>query len=253
MRFSSLGSGSRGNGILVEKGRTCVLVDCGFSLRETTRRLARLGKRPEDLAAVLVTHEHSDHLAGVGPLARKFSLPVWATAGTTAGLDHQALPALRVFGAGERFVIGDLEIQPFPTSHDAREPSQFVLTDGARRLGLLTDTGTCTPLIEEALHACDALLLECNHDATLLAQGRYPAWLKRRIAGDRGHLSNAQAAGFLSRIDTGRLQHIVALHLSEQNNTPQLAVAALSAALGCSSRWITVADQPSGLGWYGIS
>lgn len=249
MRFSSLGSGSRGNAALVEKGTTCLMVDCGFSLRETVRRLAQLGKRPEDLAAILVTHEHSDHLGGVSRLACKYDLPVWSTAGTAAGLDPRALPRLQLFSTEECFEIGDLEVHPFLVSHDAREPAQFVLTDGARRLALLTDTGAVTSRIEHMLQACDALLLECNHDVAMLAGGSYPPWLKKRIAGDHGHLSNAQAAALLSRIDTGRLQHIVAMHLSEQNNALPLAVHALSQALGCSPEWITVAGQRNGFGW----
>ncbi len=249
MRFSSLGSGSRGNAALVEKGTTCIMVDCGFSLRETVRRLAQLGKRPEDLSAILVTHEHSDHLGGVSRLACKYALPVWATAGTAAGLDPSTFPGLRLFSAEEPFGIGDLEVHPFLVSHDAREPSQFVLTDGVRRLALLTDTGAVTARVEQMLQACDALLLECNHDAAMLAGGSYPPWLKRRIAGDHGHLSNAQAAALLSRMDTSQLQHIIAMHLSEQNNTPPLAACALSQALGCSPEWVTVADQRNGFGW----
>lgn len=252
MRFSSLGSGSRGNAALVEKGKTCIMVDCGFSLRETVRRLARLGKRPEDLTAILVTHEHSDHLGGVSRLACKYDLPVWATTGTATGLDPRVLPGLRLFSTEERFGVGDLDVHPFPVSHDAREPSQFVFTDGARRLALLTDTGAVTSRIEQMLQACDALLLECNHDAAMLASGSYPPWLKNRIAGDRGHLSNAQAASLLTRVDTSRLQHIIAMHLSERNNATPLVVRALSRALGCSPEWIMVADQLAGLSWRDI-
>ncbi|MFA7095389.1 MAG: MBL fold metallo-hydrolase [Gammaproteobacteria bacterium] len=249
MRFSSLGSGSRGNATLVEKGDTCVMVDCGFSLRETVRRLARLGKRPEDLTAILVTHEHSDHLGGVGLFAGKYAVPVWATEGTAVSLARDKVPAPRLFAPGEPFAIGELEIHPFPVSHDAREPAQFVFSDGQRRLGLLTDTGNISAEIEWVLRGCDALLLECNHDPGMLADGRYPAWLKQRVAGDFGHLSNEQAAAFLRRTDTARLQHVVAMHLSEQNNCPSLAVRALSAALGCTMDWIGVADQRNGLAW----
>lgn len=252
MRFSSLGSGSRGNATLVEKGGTCIMVDCGFSLRETVRRLARLGKRPEDLTAILVTHEHSDHLGGVGLLAGKYAVPVWATEGTAVSLPRDKVPTLRLFATGEPFVIGEFEIHPFPVSHDAREPAQFVFSDGKRRLGLLTDTGNISAEIERMLRGCDALLLECNHDPGMLAGGRYPEWLKQRVAGDFGHLSNEQAAAFLRRTDTARLQHVVAMHLSEQNNCPALAVRALSTALGCTVDWIGVADQHNGLAWRGL-
>jgi phosphoribosyl 1,2-cyclic phosphodiesterase len=249
MRFASLGSGSRGNATLVESGSTLVLVDCGFSCRETERRMARLGRSPEQLAAVLVTHEHGDHLRGVPVLARKYRLPVWLTRGTHLFMRDDATLDLHYLDGHHRQSLGGLEVCPYTVPHDAREPCQFTFSDGARRFGLLTDTGRVTTHIRESLQDCDALLLECNHDPDLLAQGPYSRSLKQRVGGPLGHLSNHQAAGLLAELDTSRLQHVVAAHLSEQNNRPELACEALAAALNCTTDWIGVAGQEAGLDW----
>jgi phosphoribosyl 1,2-cyclic phosphodiesterase len=253
MQFASLGSGSRGNSTLVEAADTLVMLDCGFSCRETERRMARLGRSPEQLSALLVTHEHGDHVRGIAPLARKYRLPVWLTRGTWQVLRDRELPEVRYFGADEGFSVDGLQVQPFTVPHDAREPCQFAFGDGARRFGVLTDTGRLTPHIVEQLNACDALLLECNHDAAMLANGAYSAALKRRVGGPLGHLSNVQAAGLLARLDRSRLQHVVAAHLSEQNNRPELACAALAGSLDCGHDWIGVADQEQGLDWRAIA
>ena len=249
LRFAFLGSGSRGNGLLVQAGQTCVLVDCGFSANEAERRLQRLGCDPAALSAIVVTHEHGDHIGGVARLARRHQLTVWMTMGTRASGRCKGCSTVGTFSAHEPFVIGDLEIQPYPVPHDAREPSQFVFSDGQRRLGLLTDAGGITPHIEACLNGVDALLLECNHDAGMLATGRYSPQLKRRVGGRFGHLSNDQAADLLGRMDHSRLQHLVAAHLSQENNTPELAAAALADAIGCAPGWITIADQELGLDW----
>ena len=252
MRFASLGSGSKGNATLVEHESTRLLIDNGFPLAETGRRLARLGLDADDLTAVLVTHEHSDHIRGVAALARRQRLPVWMTAGTRLACQDN-VPDIRLFSAHEPFVIESLQISPFPVPHDAREPAQFVISDGQRRCGLLTDVGRITAHIESMLSGCHALILECNHDSSLLAEGAYPWSLKQRIAGNQGHLSNDQAAALLARLDCGQLQHIVAAHLSEQNNTAGHARAALSQALDCTEEWIAVCDQQNGLSWRAIS
>lgn len=249
MRFASLGSGSKGNSWLVEHGTTRLLVDCGFTLGETRLRLERLGVEAESLTAVLITHEHGDHVRGVGALARRYRIPVWMTHGTHRADRTGLLPQLERFDAHLPFAIGELRIEPFPVPHDANEPCQLVISDGAHRLGLLTDVGSITPHIERMLDGCDALGLETNHDATMLAEGPYPRLLKRRIGGEHGHLSNAQAAGLLARLDTGRLQHLVAAHLSEANNHPSLARAALAGALGCAPAEVEVAGQEEGVGW----
>ncbi len=255
MRFASLGSGSEGNGLLVESGATRILVDCGFRLSETVKRLARFGLEPADLAAILVTHEHDDHAGGVARLARRYDLPVYLTYGTLVamGTPGSMMPRISLIDSHSPFMIGDLEIHPYPVPHDAREPSQFVFSDGDRRLGLLTDTGDSTPHIERMLSGIDALVLECNHDLELLMNGPYPPTLKRRISGRYGHLDNGTAARILGGIDCSRLQHFIAAHLSAQNNTPELARAAVSTALNCEAAWIGIATQSHGLDWRQIA
>ncbi len=249
MRFSSLGSGSRGNGTLIEQHNTSLLVDCGFSVKQTLLRLARLETTPEAVTAILVTHEHGDHIGGVAALARRYQIPVWATHGSAMQFDEDELPALNIFSCHDSFEIDDLEIFPFPVPHDAREPSQFIFSDGVHRLGLLTDLGSTTPHIERSLSGCDALLLESNYDAEMLANSDYPASLKARISSVRGHLSNGQTAALLAKIDCSRLQHFAAAHLSEQNNSAAVVRQSLAAALGCEPEWVAIADQKRGLGW----
>ncbi len=250
IRFASLGSGSRGNALLVEAGGTRVLLDCGFGVREAISRLARLGVQPETLSAILVTHEHGDHVGGVFALARRYAIPVWLTHGTLSALAVRGeVPPLSVIDGHSAYALGDLQILPYPVPHDAREPVQYVFSDGAHRLGVLTDAGSLTPHLVAMLDGCDALVLECNHDPALLAASSYPASLKRRIAGRLGHLDNAAAASLLRQIDAGRLQHVVAAHLSEQNNRPELAVAALAGALSCAADWVAVAGQEAGFDW----
>lgn len=249
MRFASIGSGSRGNATLVEKNSTCIMVDCGFSAKEVERRMVSFGKSPADIDALLVTHEHGDHIRGIGTLSRKYKIPVYMTHGTRRQADVGDIAELIEFDCHEPFAIGDLEVTPFPVPHDAREPSQFVFSDGASRFGMLTDTGSITAHIRAHLSHCDALLLECNHELDMLRNGEYPESLKRRVGGDLGHLNNTQSAGLLQSIETGKLRHLVAAHLSEKHNTPGLARDALSDALGCEKDWIGIIDQDAGLPW----
>ena len=251
MRFASLGSGSEGNALVVQSGHTCILMDCGLTLAETEARLMRLGLSAERLSGIVVTHEHGDHIAGVARLARKYSTPLWLTHGTRqAQCDAlDGLPNLTEVTPHHSFAIGELQVQPYAVPHDATEPVQYVFSDGVMRLGVLTDAGCSTPHIEATLSGCDALVLECNHDPEMLANGDYPSSLKQRVGGRFGHLNNAEAAALLARLDNRRLQHIVAAHLSRKNNTRELAVAALSAVLGCDTEWIAVATQKEGLGW----
>ncbi|MCR4304259.1 MAG: MBL fold metallo-hydrolase [Gallionella sp.] len=251
MRFASLGSGSEGNGLLVSAGRTQVLTDCGFGLQDTIARLASLGVSPEQLSGIIVTHEHGDHIGGVARLARKFNLPVWLTHGTLhsrkktfAGVAH-----IHEIDPHLAFGIGGIEIIPYPVPHDAAEPVQFVFSDGARRLGVLTDAGCSTAHIEQMLSGCDALVLECNHDTGMLMEGDYPASLKQRVGGRLGHLNNQESAGILSRLDVSKLQHLIAAHLSRKNNLPELAVRALCGAIGCEESWVGVATQEAGFAW----
>ncbi len=250
IRFASLGSGSAGNALLVESGATCLMVDCGFGQRETIRRLARLGRAPEQLTGILVTHEHGDHVGGVFPFARRHGLPVWLSHGTSSACQSAAQGVeLRIIDGDAAFCVEALEVQPFPVPHDAREPLQFVFSDGNRRLGLLTDAGEITRQMRDMLSGVDGLILECNHDAGMLASSSYPLSLQKRIAGRLGHLANDAAANLLREIDSSRLQHIVAAHLSEQNNHPSLAVSALATVLGCPNERIGVAGQEAGFDW----
>jgi phosphoribosyl 1,2-cyclic phosphodiesterase len=250
MRFACLGSGSRGNALIVERGRTRLMLDCGYPVRETERRLARLGLAPADLGGIVVTHEHSDHTAGACKFARKHDLPLWLTHGTLTGIpgDVAALD-INIIDSHSPFAIGELQLLPFPVPHDAREPAHFVFSDGAHRLGVLTDTGSSTSHIEAMLSGCDALVLECNHDLDLLMNGDYPLALKTRVAGRYGHLDNQASAGLLAALDRSRLQHLIAAHLSQHNNTPELACQALAQVLGCAPAWIGVADQDEGFAW----
>jgi phosphoribosyl 1,2-cyclic phosphodiesterase len=251
MRFASLGSGSEGNALLVESGRTRILIDCGFALSDAIERLERLGVNPETVSAIVVTHEHSDHIGGVAAFALRFETPVWLTFGTLAAVAERfaELPCVKGFDSHDCFAIDGIEIRPFPVPHDAREPVQFVCSDGCWRLGVLTDLGISTSHVEASLSGCHALVLECNHDLDLLVNGDYPESIKRRIASKFGHLDNNTAAGLLSRIDASRLKHLIAAHLSRQNNRPELARAALAGAIHCEPDWIGVADQQQGFDW----
>ncbi|PWB40238.1 MAG: MBL fold metallo-hydrolase [Rhodocyclales bacterium] len=251
MRFASLGSGSRGNALLVEAGSTRLLLDCGFGPREILSKLARLGLDSEGLSGILVTHEHSDHIAGAFKLAARHRLTMWMTHGTFAaapkGLGE--LPKVELIDSHQAFRVCDLEIHPFPVPHDAREPVQYVFSDGKHRLGVVTDLGSSTPHVERMLTDCDALVLECNHDENMLRHGGYPPHLIRRIAGRFGHLDNAASAALLAALDTRKLRHVIAAHLSQQNNTPALARKALAETLGCSESWVGIADQDAGFDW----
>lgn len=256
MRFASLGSGSRGNALVIESGQTRVLLDCGFSVQEIVFRLGRLGLSPDNLSAILITHEHSDHVAGAFRLASQLRLAIRMTHGTFVALPARLRQMngvdIHLIDSHQSFPVGDLIIQAFPVPHDAREPVQFVFSDGQYRLGLVTDLGHSTPHIERMLSACDALVLECNHDVTMLWDGDYPLHLKKRISSALGHLDNVAASRLLAALDTSRLQHVIAAHLSQENNSPALAQTALASVLGCSENWIGVAKQDDGFAWRDI-
>ncbi len=253
MRFACLGSGSQGNATLVQAGKTTLMIDCGFSARETERRLESHDLEPAAITAILLTHEHSDHVGGAGRFARKHQTPVYCTSGTRKGMGDQIVKDVDIteFNSHEPLDFTDLQVTPVTVPHDAREPCQYVFSNDHFKLGLLTDTGCVTPHILEHYQACHALLLEFNHDSDQLQNNQqYPASLKQRIAGTQGHLSNAQAADLLSKLDCSSLQYFCAMHLSEKNNSAKTVRNIASQALGCEQEWITIAKQKSGFAWH---
>ena len=236
---------------MVEWAQGSLLIDCGFSVREAELRLARLGKSARGLTAILVTHEHSDHIKGVAALARRYDLPVYMTPGTYHSKDLGELPELNLIHAYASFQLNGLQVNPVAVPHDAREPTQFVFEYAGLRLGILTDLGSITPHVEAAYQACDAILLEANHDPFMLASGSYPPSLKQRVGGQWGHLSNQQAAGFLQRIDTQHLQHLVVAHISQKNNSLGVARAALD-PVAQAVKQVTYACQDQGFDWLAV-
>lgn len=253
IRFAALGSGSRGNALVVEHDGYRLLVDCGFGLAESVRRLHRLGLEPSDLHAILVTHEHDDHIGGVARLAARYNLPVRMTAGTLRGMEQRFVSLnIDLIEGYQPFSLGGIGVTPYAVPHDAREPTQFVFTDGRYRVGLLTDAGSITPHMVNMLAGCHALMLECNHDAGMLRQGRYPEPLKRRISGKWGHLDNTTATQILREVRTDQLQVVVGMHLSEENNHPDLVHGSIREALGRFTGEVSVAHQDIGTPWISL-
>jgi len=254
IRFKSLGSGSTGNATVIQArsdgAPTHLLVDCGLGIRELDKRLGAAGMLAEQIDAIFITHEHADHIGCALRLSARERIPVYMSEGTYAALDHPELRGLlRLAADGREFSVGGLQVRPFTVPHDAREPLQLTCTDGDVRLGLLTDLGHVSMHVEQELAGCATLLLECNHDEAMLAAGPYPWFLKKRVGGDWGHLANSAAAALAaSLLPAGRLRQVIAAHLSEQNNKPELAHSALLQALGTAAE-IHIADGPSGSGW----
>lgn len=258
---AALGAGSGEGGAIclrdVEAGGvrgTRLLIDCGLPVRQALARIEARGVDPMGLDAILVTHEHGDHVGGVMALARKTGATVCLTRGTHAAVHMRTADAckgvaLRLIDSHLPFELGCVEIQPFPVPHDAREPVQYVVEYGPLRLGVLTDLGMLTPHVERSLQACDGLVLEFNHDPDLLAGSSYPDSLKQRIAGRYGHLCNREAAGFLGRLNLERLQHIVAAHLSRSNNSSDHVLAAVREVLIDVPHSFYVATQEDGFDW----
>jgi len=252
VRFASLGSGSSGNATLIQSQDTTIMLDCGFSCKETVKRLERLDINPEQIDAIVVTHEHNDHISGVGVFSRKYKTPVWMNYGTSLFLRQKKLgdlAALNLFNSHQNFHIKNLNLQPFPVPHDAREAVQFIFSGNNKRLAIVTDLGHITPHTINQLSALNALILESNHDLTLLRNGTYRDSLKRRVGGNYGHLNNHQAADLLRHIDITSIQHLIAAHLSTENNTPEHAISAFKDVLGTLPEWFHVAQQDSGFSW----
>ncbi len=226
VQIATLVSGSSGNALLATDGHTHLLVDAGLSFRRLTAALKTFDLTPVDLSAVILTHEHSDHISGLPMLARHTDLPIFASAGTARAL-VQSVPSLadclRGFAAGSAFSVGGIEIESFSTPHDSADSVGYALHMGGIKASVATDLGEMTEEIMACLKGSDFLLLESNHDVELLRDGRYPAFLKRRILGRRGHLSNADCARAIARLRDSGTKHVVLGHLSEQNNRPELA------------------------------
>lgn len=250
LQMASLGSGSSGNSTIIRSQNTTLLLDCGFTLKETLLRLSQLGVAPTELDAVLVTHEHSDHTKGLGPIARKFNLPVWMTYGTCRAFRDKKLPRVHQFHAHDGFTIGDIHVDPFPTPHDAAESCQFVFGLGEIRFACLTDLGTCTSHVMDKVQGVDALLLESNYDLQMLKNGPYPPSLQSRIMSQWGHLGNEQAGELLASLDHDKLQRIFLGHLSERNNTEQMALETVRQFVARDPDRISVLQQHQCSDWY---
>lgn len=254
LRFKNLGSGSSGNATIIQaRGGTSIthlLVDCGLGIRQLDKRLGQAGMLAEQIDAIFITHEHADHIGCARQLALRERIPVWMSHGTYTAMGEPDFHGLlRIACDTQPIEIGALRVMPFTVPHDAREPLQLTCTDGDERLGVLTDLGHATSHVLEQLAGCGSVLLECNHDPQLLAASTYPPFLKRRVGGAYGHLANEAAAAIAQAIQGAGLKQVVAAHLSEQNNRPDLARAALAAALGCGVTDILVADAANGSGW----
>ena len=236
-----LASGSRGNSALVSSSRTRVLVDAGISCRETFKRLKAVGEDPHQLSAIVITHEHADHVAGLAVLARKLRVPifmtgathhVWARSERDATGEPPQIPQLEIFTSGHRFQIGDIEVTPFTIPHDAADPVGFAFRVEGAKLAVATDLGYLPPNVCDHLRGCDVLVMESNHDLEMLRVGPYPWSVKQRVMSRVGHLSNHALADFFRDDYDGGASYIVLAHISEQNNHPELARGAAMNALG---------------------
>ncbi|PJI96920.1 phosphoribosyl 1,2-cyclic phosphodiesterase [Acidovorax sp. 69] len=254
LRFKNLGSGSTGNATVVEGSSGArvhrLLIDCGFGIRQLQARLALAQLQPEDIHAVFITHEHSDHIGCARALAMRHRIPVWMSQGTYAALGSPDFDGLlNVARDMEVIDLGPLRAQPFTVPHDAREPLQLRCSDGVSHFGVLTDLGHATAHVLQQLQGCHALMIEANHDPAMLEASRYPPFLKRRVGGLYGHLANAATAEILRSVQHTGLRKVVAAHLSAHNNTPSLAQQTLATALDWSSEDIIVASPTEGTDW----
>lgn len=251
MQIASLGSGSKGNATVISHKNTILLVDCGFSVRQSEQRLSRLEVNPEEIDAILLTHEHTDHGSGVARLASKFDIPVWSTVGSARAAFEDSFTYHQLRG-GVPVQIGCFEILPVTVPHDAGEPVQFVFcqVDSGKKFGILTDTGHITRHIIKAYDNLHGLLLEFNYDQSMLETGPYPYPLKQRVSGDLGHLSNDQSIELLRQIDTTNLNCLIVAHISENNNSPEIVERHLNQL--DTVPLPVLANQGSGFGWVDI-
>lgn len=250
MRFSVLGSGSGGNATLVARGEQGLLIDCGLTVRQLELRLAAVDFPPSALSAIVLTHEHDDHIAGAAALSRKYRIPILTTHGTQTAAAERLVNAHGIdFLLPDRSIdFGAFTITAVLVPHDARQPCQFVLDDGEWRFGILTDVGQVTPHLLREFAGLDAMVLEFNHDVDLLSGSVYPPALRERIAGPYGHLSNVQASAMLEQLDLSQLRTLVAAHLSAKTNSPALVAACLREHLPAHARW-HIAHQHEPLPW----
>lgn len=229
MRLCSIASGSSGNCIYVGSDTTHILVDVGISGKRTTEGLGKLGVKAEELDGIFITHEHADHINGLGVMARKYGVPVYGTRGTLEAIKNTASVGkideglFHEIEADTKITVKDLTVNPMRTSHDAAEPVAYRISHGKKKIGIITDLGCYNDYTVECLKGMNALLIEANHDVNMLQVGPYPYYLKKRILGERGHLSNELSGQLLSRILNDDMQAIVLGHLSKENNLPELA------------------------------
>ncbi len=247
IRFSLLGSGSKGNAIFVASQKTKILIDNGFSFRQLQLRLSQIGERVEDLSAVFITHEHSDHTQGIGTLIKKVRLPVYLTRATLEAIQPalNGFSRVELFEAGDTVPLSDMFVTSFSVSHDAVDPVNFVITSDETKLGIAADMGYASKLAFARLQGANGLVLEANHCPNLLMSGKYPAFLKQRILGKFGHLSNQAMKEFLCQLLHRDLKLVVLAHISEENNTPELALQNALSALSSTGIPVYLASQNS--------
>lgn len=249
IQFSLLGSGSSGNALLIKTDTTKVLVDCGLSLRQLRLRSAEIGESIDDLAGVLVTHEHSDHVNGLGVLTRRQQTPVFMTRGTYHNLPKSLglLEGVECFEPGDTVTIGDIEAVSFSVDHDAADPVSYVLRSNGTKLGIAADLGHATALVRQRLAGSHGLILESNYCPDMLREGSYPIQVQQRINSSSGHLSNRDMSSLLAHVAHDQLQQVVLIHISDENNTHDLAKRMAEQALGVRTVPVDVApkDRPT--------
>ena len=238
LSICALSSGSSGNAIFVGNGKTNILMDAGISARELARRMTCIGEKPEKLSGIFITHEHTDHIRGLRVFANRFQIPVYATEETWYYLGSQCIPfsQQRIVLPNEALAINDFEVEAFPVPHDAADPVGYTIKANSTTVGIVTDLGHIPSYLQGRLAGVQLLFLEANHDEDVLKEGKYPAFLKQRILGKRGHISNNTAGDLLTALAKGCLHSVMLGHLSKNNNTPELALSSVTAKLesvGC--------------------